>query len=102
MFDVWKIQDIFTLEDDKTIIDMEKFYDCLKLVKTDSIDFKDESRILLKRCIKQSKENLTNNRRVIIKKSNVVKLEFYSVDKFEEWLRSDANKKLGIELIKLD
>lgn len=97
-----EIQDIFVIEGDITIINMKKFYDCLKLVKIESEDFKDESRILLKRCIKQCKGNLTNNKIIVLKNSNVVEWEFYSVDTFEEWLSDAANKELGIELIKLD
>lgn len=97
-----EIQDVFVIEGDITIINMNKFYDCLKLVKIESVDFKDESRILLKRCIKQCKENLTNNKIILLKNSNVVEWEFHSIDKFEEWLSDDANKELGMELLKLD
>jgi hypothetical protein len=102
VFDVGEIKNIFVLDGDKTIIDIEKFYDCLNLVKKDNIKFQGESTILLKRCVKQCKENLTQNRRVVLIKSNVVEREFHSTGKFEEWLNSDENMELGIELIKFD
>ena len=93
------IEDVFVIEDNKIIINMGGFYDCLKLVKNVSESFKDESKVLLKNGIKQCKEFLNHNKKVVLRNLNVVEWEFNSIDEFQEWLTNDANKELGIELV---
>ena len=90
-------KDVFIIEDNKIIINMEKFYDNLTLVRNKT-EFQEESRLLLRNGILQCEEFL-KHKKVMLRKVNAIEFEFVSIVEFREWLMNPANKALGIELV---